>query len=443
MVQDMFDPEFYLGVYEVSDKKAEQTYLRTGRYRDIAECLPHQHIELESTRNVTLDRQTLYCVPIPAETAWVKQAFSRTSQAKVTPSTSYNISRPKRSLDSEVGVSGNTTNLLNSGNSIANEEVATMETEGESSENKRSRTYEESGTTTASTPNLNFPLPNEEGPACLVKIYDGFDNFRVNDVVEFIGVLSIDPALATDTHQPSSDITSSFVDPSEAMEGVEERHAHSPPPSLVPRLHAIIVNKLQHNNPLLPQNIQTEEAHTVIQNTLSEAVSIRQDLITMFQQVLYGDSLAAEYLLLHLVSSVYARRDVLALGKFSMNLTGCPVGTCFTEELYQLVEELFTKVHYLPMTLTNMNTLKFIPKKDYSANRLLSGMLQLSERTHLIVDETALQPGQLDSNGVHNVTALGNVLSWQKIDYDFNFHRAEFPTNLVVLVLSEGKSLLP
>ena len=58
----------------------------------------------------------------------------------------------------------------------------------------------------------------------------------------------------------------------------------------------------------------------------------------------------------------------------------------------------------LPMTLHNMNNLKFIPRKDYTANRLVSGVLQLSEGTHLILDETAMQAGQLDANG--------NALPW-------------------------------
>jgi len=44
--------------------------------------------------------------------------------------------------------------------------------------------------------------------------------------------------------------------------------------------------------------------------------------------------------------------------------------------------------------------------------------------------------------GVANMTALGNVVSWQKLDYDFEFHRQPFHTNIAVLVFSEGKSLL-
>lgn len=45
--------------------------------------------------------------------------------------------------------------------------------------------------------------------------------------------------------------------------------------------------------------------------------------------------------------------------------------------------------------------------------------------------------------GVRNVTALGNLISWQKVDYDFSYHQMEFPCNINVLIASEGRSLLP
>lgn len=45
--------------------------------------------------------------------------------------------------------------------------------------------------------------------------------------------------------------------------------------------------------------------------------------------------------------------------------------------------------------------------------------------------------------GVRNVTALGNLISWQKVNYDFNYHQMEFPCNINVLIASEGRSLLP
>ena len=37
MVQDMFDPEYYLGLYEVRNKSTNETSLRCGKYRDTVE----------------------------------------------------------------------------------------------------------------------------------------------------------------------------------------------------------------------------------------------------------------------------------------------------------------------------------------------------------------------------------------------------------------------
>lgn len=38
MIQDMFDPEFYMGEYEVSDINTKATSMKSGKYKDIAEC---------------------------------------------------------------------------------------------------------------------------------------------------------------------------------------------------------------------------------------------------------------------------------------------------------------------------------------------------------------------------------------------------------------------
>lgn len=46
-------------------------------------------------------------------------------------------------------------------------------------------------------------------------------------------------------------------------------------------------------------------------------------------------------------------------------------------------------------------------------------------------------------SGVKNMTALGNLISWQKVEYDFRFHKQDFLSNVCVLILSEAKSILP
>ncbi len=63
-------------------------------------------------------------------------------------------------------------------------------------------------------------------------------------------------------------------------------------------------------------------------------------------------------------------------------------------------EFLFSLQSYrLQMTIENMNHSRFIPRKDYTANRLVSGILQLASNTSLVIDETQLEQGQLDTKG--------------------------------------------
>ncbi|XP_018604850.1 mini-chromosome maintenance complex-binding protein isoform X2 [Scleropages formosus] len=431
-IQDMFDPEFYMGVYETVDPSSKSKVLRSGKYKDVAEC-GHQ-VDLNTKNAVTLERQTFYCVPIPGESPWVKESYSCSNPARVVPSTSYAPCRHKRSYEEDedmetqphkqkeqlAGPQG-TTDIHGSG------DPKRLETEAPSS-------LSNAASGCSSPLDLNFPLPGEKGPACLVKVYEEWELFKVNDILEVYGILSVDPVLSV----ISEDKDSSLVDPMDCTESVEEQRVHCPPASLVPRLHMLYAHRLQHNNPLLPP-----AASEASSGFLNDVVSVRGELLGYLTHVLLGDALAAEYLILHLISTVYARRDVLPLGKFTLNLSGCPHNSTYTEQLYRVIQQLIPSSFRLGMSLHNMNNLRLVPRKDYTANRLLSGVLQLAPNTSLFLDETQLEQGQLDSTGVRNITALGNLISWQKVDYDFNYHQMEFPCNINVLIASEGKSLLP
>jgi hypothetical protein len=68
-----------------------------------------------------------------------------------------------------------------------------------------------------------------------VQVYDSDPVLALNDMIEVAGFLSVDLGLCL---------------MSEEMED-EGAQLHSKPGSLVPRLHAVCVRKLQHNNPLL------------------------------------------------------------------------------------------------------------------------------------------------------------------------------------------------
>ena len=82
-----------------------------------------------------------------------------------------------------------------------------------------------------------------------VQVYgESVEAFRVTSTVECVGVLSKHPVLTL------------FEGGEDGEEGVvgetaAERSAHCPPPSLVPRLHCILVTSLSHTNPLLPRQL--------------------------------------------------------------------------------------------------------------------------------------------------------------------------------------------
>lgn len=77
------------------------------------------------------------------------------------------------------------------------------------------------------------------------QIYDDNDNLKINDMIEVVGFLSVDPALSGE-FQADKD---SILEPT--CETDAEVITHNPPPSLVPRLHAVHVRKLEHCNPLV------------------------------------------------------------------------------------------------------------------------------------------------------------------------------------------------
>ncbi|KAH0514959.1 Mini-chromosome maintenance complex-binding protein [Microtus ochrogaster] len=411
MIQDMFDPEFYMGVYE--------TVNQNTKARD----------------NLVQD----YCL-----LNLLFNAYVNANQARVSPSTSYTPSRHKRSYedDEDMDLQPNKQKDQHAGARQAGGlgglhwcgEPKRLETEASSGQQLNSWNL-------SSPFDLNFPLPGEKGPACLVKVYEDWDCFKVNDVLELYGVLSVDPVLSILNNEERD--ASALLDPMECSDMAEEQRVHSPPASLVPRIHVILAQKLQHINPLLPTCLNKEESRAFVSSFMSELSPVRAELLGFLTHALLGDSLAAEYLILHLISTVYTRRDVLPLGKFTVNLSGCPQNSTFTEHLYRIIQHLVPASFRLQMTIENMNQLKLIPHKDYTANRLVSGLLQLPNNTSLVIDETLLEQGQLDTSGVHNVTALSNLITWQKVDYDFSYHQMEFPCNINVLITSEGRSLLP
>jgi len=378
MIQDMYDPEYYVNSYSVTNNMGDKSY-KTGFFRDTVENTNEQVVGDVKTS----ERFCYYCIPVPGINVWP-------SDKNAQPSTST-TPRVKRKLQSDP----------------SNDEIHA---------NKRNKSGESSDISTVAE-----VQPASNDGACIVKVYDSDPGFRLNDVIDVVGVLSVEDIqlspddMETDTLQTSA----------------------------APRLHAISIHKLEHQNPELPQTYQAQQFDSAKMDMLSKCSRIRSLIVDVLKKALIGDAVAAELLLLHFISHVYSRSESLALGKFSLNLYKVSAEHNFIDNIYRLMESLLEKTCYQDLSLESLNNKIYVPRKDYSSNRLVSGILQLSAHTNLMLDETKMANGQLNAEGVGNLTALGNVIRWQKLDYNFQFHKLEYETDIPVLVMSEGKSLLP
>lgn len=585
MIQDSFDPIYFSSFQNLKNKSTDQIMKMTYKYKehleipedyeccsedlldeanlktkDSLEEAMQSHCGKKSVPNLE-QRMTFYCVPIPGESEWVKNIYKTNSPHSVVNSigSSSNIShRPsKRAIEtasenceadsclSEVTNSNNNINaeeprLMVNENTVLSSNAQMVEKCKECSKIKSTQKHtakktktEENGENkmnSKSSKNLNFPLSaNETGSACLVKTYENFESYKINDMVEFIGILSQEPSLAYehdehgDTHHRNFQISEKLMskvsleenkmetdeandDETCHCEDTERRQQNlqplsSYPPSLVPRLHCVKSYHLIHNNPFLHtekhlelcdnktdqdgqageksywskqlnlflaglsgQSLESKVSPTVdaalIEHSKVHVLNLRQEILSCFQEMLLGDALAAEYLLMHLLSTVFMRKDVTILGKFTLNITNIPkqiikgpnqrdenketnVNETFANSFYRALSQFVTMSHMFRLTTDNLNKSNLIPSKDYTKNKLITGMLQLPDHFNLVLDETMLSSGELNSKGLMNFNSIKDIITWQKVNYDFNYHQQEFPTNIRVLTLSETKSILP
>ncbi|XP_041987429.1 mini-chromosome maintenance complex-binding protein [Aricia agestis] len=422
MVQDMYNPEFYLEQFNVLNTNTKTTTTKSGKYTETADVLEHEKI-LHSDEMKCSQRQKIVVVSIPGLNEWAQKLEDE--QNRLTHLDQHPNSTKRLTSSTQIKRSYEETE----------DDPEAMDT-AENEINKRERKTDEPasapGTVVSREHLLNFPLPDVASKSCIVKLYENDDNLKVNDIVEVVGFLSVDPALSAEFKTEKN----ALVEP--VVETDVEIITHNPPPSLIPRVHAVHLRTLEHCNPLLSNEYSQE-------NVLKEANVAREHLLKALKELLLGDQLAAEYLICHLIACIYLRQETLTLGKFGLNISNLPIQkySNYGQQLYDIIKQFVTQSYYLPLTIENLNTMALLPKKDYDSNRLTSGILQMGKHTHLVLDETKMEQGRLDNTGVNNVAALAKLITQQTIEYDFKFYKKDFDSDVSVLILSEGKSLLP
>ncbi|XP_034474192.1 mini-chromosome maintenance complex-binding protein [Drosophila innubila] len=420
MVQDMMDPEIYLERYEIKSADGS-TRLQQGKYRDCLRLAKDEQLDYNAESNVHGERRTLFVISLPGQNDWAKdheKLCGSHLDNQQTPAGS-GIKRALEQEDMEVDKAEETTSS--------------------SSLKRQCKEVESSGITTAKSTAvlgsdylLNSPLPDRPSMACMIKVYEDFDKYTLNSLMDFVGFLSVDPAL---------DASTLDVEAMKDVESLSELQAQNPSPFLIPRLHAFGVKSLCHANPLLDLSL-LQPTEVPAQPSLE---TVHKDLRMLLKLCLFEDELAAEYLLSHLISTVYSRSEMQSIGKFALNICNLPKDCLqeYTRRLYEVLELLLPASHYLPMTLDFMNTAAFAPKKDYETNKLVSGLLQLAPHTHLMLDETHMQQGKLEANGVHAIQHLAHLINNQQLKCDFQYYQIDYNVDIPVLVISEGRSMLP
>ena len=366
------------------------------------------------------DRTIYYCITIPGVNEWVRKTSTNELEAVVNSSNDNN-----NKSQSQSGSNKNSSTTNN----------------GTSSDVDR---------ISFSLVNYSYPIPSDgKNKSCLIKVYDNnlVDRLRVNDIVRVKGFIEPDQfhdesQLLTNKNSKNEDGVDQDNMGTALLDQLSADHDFEPasdlPHNLVPRIHVTTMKKLSHINPLLPEVLSRD----VID--IDRIRLARARLSTIITQLFGGDSLASEYMILSLISGIHRRKDVTSLGQFTIGLSGIkPEMNFLVEKLYEIIAKITTHSHYIDMSIANLNNLCFTPHKDHVNNKMIAGTLQLPDGLYLMLNETALCEGLLTAQGTSNLETLNQIIRWQRHKYDFKFHSVEIDTDLKILVVSQGKSILP
>lgn len=434
LVQDSFGMEIYASLFEEHDDAATDSSgpqrLVTTKYRDVLPDPAPGRTLKDLGRDGMSNRGVCYCVPLPGETAWARGSPSQ----PVVVEASCKSSKRGRDEDADMGGEeaptrvppppGPHQGLQRLGGSSQPAIDGLCIGTGE-----QVKTSDEFG--------LNFPLPWEEqrgrgfSMACLVKLYDSdAESLKVCETVEIIGVLCINPELANFDKEEDGCLT-------------DARH---PSTALVPRLHALLVRRLPFYHPMFPctpEWLSEARLAAAFQQRLGAAGlgPARAAAEALLTVALGGDALAAQYVLMLLVSRSFGQHGEQALGCWSMNIASWPQSLS-TADFVKSVSELVPRAVGLEFSTAALGSRRWQPSQDFDANRIRSGQLQLASGTLLVLDETSLQEGQLGTDATKAIEAVQTLVLEQSLLCDCGAYSVKLPLELTCLMLSTTRSII-
>uniref|UniRef100_M4BCC3 Mini-chromosome maintenance complex-binding protein n=1 Tax=Hyaloperonospora arabidopsidis (strain Emoy2) TaxID=559515 RepID=M4BCC3_HYAAE len=331
--------------------------------------------------------------------------------------------------------------------------------------NKKTKAMDENEDVQKKTQEANWLL----SPAINIYIYDGqykdvpIDAFKVNEAFEFVGILDLTvPSLGTKGDTLKDVLSVEQLKELQISDCIEQVQGKKDQGSVV--LHCCHVSSLESVQYVRPH--ESRECYEQIKQSNDsrstfcrdewsklghemDVAAMRKQLVDYLTQAVGGDLLAAEYLLLGLLSHVYSRADPSTpLGNLSLNLS---LDKSLVDErkqefiarVYETLALLMPMVVQVDLSLEELNSSRYKPYKDYDREALVSGVLQVANGTTMLVNETALTAGQLNDQGVKNIAALQSLVEKMLLPYDFQYYDMDFPQDVVIVTVSEGSTILP
>ncbi|CAJ0591690.1 unnamed protein product [Cylicocyclus nassatus] len=252
--------------------------------------------------------------------------------------------------------------------------------------------------------NSSIPTPTKVSEF-IAKIFDGSTpELKPNTVVDIYGYLS------TPVHEQT-----------ESQEEVTASKHYN--------VHVLRVEEVSHT-----------QRPTLDALTISDPTSLRSELTKEISTIL-GSSAAADTFVNFLVSTTYSRPGGTPLCFFPLNVAGVKDAQS-SKSIIEMVQRLMPKVKVLTLSSDLLCKKRFAPVKNYDADELLQGELQLSNGTVLIIDETQLPKGSFPVSGFveENLKVLEDLIVDHRMQYDYGFYKIAMDVDYNVLILSEKES---
>ena len=458
MVQDMLETEYYMP--ETMD--GTKTH-----YREVPFLEESQEDAMMDIAHKLSERQPLIVVPIPFSSDWIRQEGDAKRRHVVEHESigmEPSVNKRERGDDSvdpptkRKAFSTPDTSMDN--DSMEEDSPSTLAVAAFGTNDKALRTNKADWWPAGcmkSDPN-HCPV--------LAKLYYELESstprIPLNEVVELVGVLSVDP-MDADFLSQSGGGGSSPADNNEWNDfSIEDfSNVTLPPPSLLPRLHVLCYNRV---------NLEQVERKESIIDTMdvdSNTTNYNDDRSFAIQflskHVFGGNDIAAEALLMALMSM--AEREKVAketwapvktplettLGCASLNLVLSSQASCgkMSNRLYQVLTKILPVVGSIDLHREQLGKTVVSPAKDESGRLDPQSPLQLPKGSALIINESLLTEGRIEARAEETLRALHSLTHSHSIPYRFegmmNFN---FEADYRVIVVSKatkshGSKLLP